>query len=85
LDIIEEDNIIIRSLIFDESLCLNNFVDGNCTAQFWVPFKTVQLCNDGEFKETQIPHFQKALNKYYRHEFLAWQNCYCRMYRFCSC
>lgn len=69
LDIVEEGN-IIRPSTFDESSYLDNLDDENCTAQFWIPFQTVQLCNDTEeFEGVQISKFRKALSKYYRRKF----------------
>ncbi|KAI8638449.1 hypothetical protein BD408DRAFT_24452 [Parasitella parasitica] len=69
LDIADEGEIIRPSSYSDNSY-LDNDDDENCTAQLWIPFKTVKLENDGEeFEGVKVSKFRKALSKYYRREF----------------
>ncbi|KAI8636535.1 hypothetical protein BD408DRAFT_437814, partial [Parasitella parasitica] len=61
---------IIRPSSYSDNSYLDNDDDENCTAQLWIPFKTVKLENDGEeFEGVKVSKFRKALSKYYRREF----------------
>jgi hypothetical protein len=69
INVIDAANIISRSS-YAEDTYWDNADDENCTVQLWIPFLTVQLCDNAEeFEGVQVGILRKALRNHYRCEF----------------
>ena len=69
VNVVDAANIISPPSYSDDTYW-DNADDESCTAQLWIPFLTVQLCDDAEeFEGVKFGILRKAMRNYYRREF----------------